>query len=426
MEVGIFVPLVTIFVLLIFSAFFSGSETAMTALSRARLHAQEKEGNKRAKLVNKIRERKDRMIGALLLGNNFVNIMASAVATSLFIKLFGDSGVVYATFIMTAVVLIFSEVLPKTYALHNADRLALQVAPLVRLVILCLSPITEMVTWIVRGILRVFGVDISKVSTGSHLELLRGAIDMHSGKGRKVQQQRVMLRSILDLFEVDVSEIMTHRKNVTMVDADLKVEKIVDEVLQSAHTRLPIWQGDQDNIIGILHSKILLQELRDHQGDYSKIRINDICLEPWFIPDSTTLNEQLQAFRERKEHFAIVVDEYGTFMGIVTLEDILEEIVGEIDDEHDETVAGVRKMKDGAYIINGDVTIRDLDREYGWGLPDENYSTLAGLIIHEAQAIPEIGQVFTFYDFRFDIIKRHRNQITQIRVTPPEKKKKSS
>ncbi|HBR69822.1 MAG TPA: hypothetical protein DEA55_10655 [Rhodospirillaceae bacterium] len=426
MEVGILVPLVTIFVLLVFSAFFSGSETAMTALSRARLHAQEKEGNKRAKLVNKIRERKDRMIGALLLGNNFVNIMASAVATSMFIRLFGESGVVYATFVMTAVVLIFSEVLPKTYALHNADRLALRVAPLVRLIILFLSPITEMVTWIVRGILRVFGVDISKVSTGSHLELLRGAIDMHSGKGRKVQQQRVMLRSILDLFEVDVSEIMTHRKNVTMVDADLKVEKIVDEVLQSAHTRLPIWQGDQDNIIGILHSKILLQELRDHQGDYSKIRINDICLEPWFIPDSTTLNEQLQAFRERKEHFAIVVDEYGTFMGIVTLEDILEEIVGEIDDEHDETVAGVRKMKDGAYIINGDVTIRDLDREYGWGLPDENYSTIAGLVIHEAQAIPEIGQVFTFYDFRFDIIKRHRNQITQIRVTPPEKEKKVS
>ncbi len=419
MEVGILVPLVTIFVLLVFSAFFSGSETAMTALSRARLHAQEKEGNKRAKLVNKIRERKDRMIGALLLGNNFVNIMASAVATSMFIRLFGESGVVYATFVMTAVVLIFSEVLPKTYALHNADRLALRVAPLVRLIILFLSPITEMVTWIVRGILRVFGVDISKVSTGSHLELLRGVIDLHHGPGQETKQQRAMLRSILDLIDVTVEDIMIHRSHVTMIDSDLSKKQIIEEVMATPYTRLPLWRNDQDNIIGVLHVKMLLKELNDNDGDGDKIDISKVIMEPWFIPETTTLFDQLQAFRERKEHFAIVVDEYGSFMGVVTLEDILEEIVGDIDDEHDVSVPGVRKFQDGSFLVDGSVTLRDLDREFNWSLPDEEYSTLAGLILHESQMIPAVGQSFSFYNFRFDVIKRQRNQITKIRVTPP-------
>ncbi|GJL84575.1 MAG: membrane protein [Micavibrio sp.] len=419
MEVGILIPVIAIVVLLFLSGFFSGSETALTALSRARLHTLEKEGNKRAKLVNKIRERKDRMIGALLLGNNLVNILASAVATSLLIKLFGESGVVYATLVMTMLVLIFAEVLPKTYALHHAETMSMRIAPIIRVIIYIFAPITEMVTWIVRNFLKLFGVDISKVGAGSHLELLRGAIDMHDGKEKKVQEQRVMLRSILDLFEVDVEEIMIHRKKVEMIDADQPVAQIVEAVLESPYTRLPIWRDNQDNIIGILHTKALLRELRDHKGDASQIKVEEISMDPWFIPETTTLYEQLQAFRSRKEHFAIVVDEYGTFMGIVTLEDILEEIVGDIDDEHDVPVPGVRKLQNGSFLINGEVTIRDLDREYGWGLPDEEYATLAGLIIHEAQRVPEIGQVFTFHDFRFDIIKRQRNQITLIRVTPP-------
>lgn len=412
--------LLFIFILLILSAFFSGSETALTAASRVRLLSREKEGNKRAALVNRIRQKKDRMIGALLLGNNLVNILSSALATGVLIKIFGDAGVIYATFIMTMLLLIFSEVLPKTYAFHHAEAMALRVAPLIHFVIMVFAPVTEVVTWIVRRVLRLFGVDISKVTAGSHLELLRGAIEMHEGPEEGVHEQRAMLRSILDLADVDIEEIMVHRKDVSMIDLSRTTEQIVEDVLKSPYTRLPLWKDNPDNIVGILHVKSLLQALLNSRGEIGSIDITQLAKEPWFIPQTTTLYDQLQAFRERREHIAIVIDEYGSFRGIVTLEDILEEIVGEIDDEHDVTVPGVRKVVGGKLLVDGRVTIRDLNREYNWGLPDEDYSTIAGLVIYESKSVPEVGRSFMFHGFRFDIVKRQRNQIKSIRVTPPQ------
>lgn len=421
---SLYISAAIVFVLLLLSGFFSGSETAMTAASRARLHGWEKEGNKRAGLVNRIRARKERLIGALLLGNNLVNILASALATSVLIGVFGEAGVVYATLGMTLLVLIFSEVLPKTYALHNADKMTVAIAPIINVVVIVFAPVAEAVNWIVRMTLRLFGTDISLVSKGNHMEVLRGVIELHGGDvddAIEAQEQRAMLRSILDLNDVDVEEVMTHRKNVAMIDANDPLEKIIDDVLSSPFTRLPVFKDDNDNIIGVLHAKALLRELRAEAGTHQHLNIEDLAADPWFVPESTTLVDQLQAFRARREHFAVVVDEYGAFMGIVTLEDILEEIVGEIDDEHDETVTGVKKLKGGAYMIDGDVTIRDLKREFEWSLPDdEDYSTLAGLIIHEAQTIPDKGQSFVFYDFQFDIVKRQRNQLVQIRVKPPQ------
>lgn len=419
MEIGILVSIIIIIILMLLSAFFSGSETALTAASKVRLLSRENEGDERAALVNKIREKKDRMIGALLLGNNLVNILASALATSVLIKLVGETGVVYATLIMTMLVLIFAEVLPKTYALHHAEPMAMRIAPVIRMVITIFAPVTEAVTWIVRRVLRLFGIDISKVAAGSHLELLRGAIEMHQGPEQETQEQRAMLRSILDLADVDLEEIMIHRKNVTMIDADQPMDVIIKEVLNTPYTRLPVWKDNTDNIIGVVHAKLLLREMHKSRGSDEGITLDDIMMEPRFVPETTNLYEQLQAFRERREHFAVVVDEYGVFMGVVTLEDILEEIVGEIDDEHDVSVAGVRRLANGQYMVDGTVTIRDLNREYEWGLPDEAYSTLAGLVLHEAQMIPEVGQSFIFHDFRFDIVKRQRHQITKIRVTPP-------
>jgi Mg2+/Co2+ transporter CorB len=418
MEIGLLFSLILIAVLIVLSALFSASETALTGVSKARLHSLEKDGNARAVMVNKILERKDRMIGAMLLGNNFINTLASAIMTSAFIALFGTAGVVYATFVVTILVLIFAEVLPKTYALHHTEELAMRMAPLMRAVIFIFSPVTETVAWIVRFVLKIFGVDISRVSGGSHLELLRGAIEMHDGPEKETAEQRAMLRSILDLFDVFIEDIMIHRKNVTMIDGDQPIDKIVSDILSSPYTRLPVWRGDQDNIIGVIHVKRLLKIMNDHQGSAADIRIEDVLAEPWFVPETTSLFDQLQAFRARREHFAIVVDEYGSFMGIVTLEDILEEIVGEIDDEQDITVPGVRRAHDGSYLIDGSVTIRDLNREFAWDLPDEEYSTLAGLVLYEAQLIPEVGQSFIFHDCRFDVVRRHRNQITMIRVRP--------
>lgn len=413
------IAIVIIFVLLFMSAFFSGSETALTAASRVRLLSREKEGDKRAAMVNRIREKKDKMIGALLLGNNMVNILASALATSVLIEVFGEAGVVVATLVMTLLVLIFAEVLPKTYAFHNAESMSMRIAPIIRLVILVFAPVTEAVTWIVRRFLMLFGVDISMVGAGSHLELLRGAIEMHEGPEQKVQEQRAMLRSILDLADVDIEEIMIHRKNVSMIHLDQPMDKIVEEVMSSPYTRLPLWMDNPDNIVGVLHAKQLLRELMDVGGNIDNVDLSRISMEPWFVPETTTLYDQMQAFRERKEHFAIVVDEYGSFMGIVTLEDILEEIVGEIDDEHDETIQGVRRLANGSFVVDGSVTIRDLRRDLSWTLPDDDYSTIAGLVLFESQMVPSVGQSFRFYDYKMEVVRKHRNQITAVRVTPP-------
>ncbi len=419
MEISLLLTATGIFILLLLSGFFSGSETALTAASRVRLHALEKEGQKRAGLVNKIRTKKDRMIGALLLGNNLVNILASALATSLLISVFGETGVLYATILMTMLVLIFAEVLPKTYALHHAEKMAMTVAPIIRVVIWVFAPVTEAVTWIVRLCLKLFGSDLTQVKAGSHLELIRGVIEMHEGPEQETMEQRAMLRSILDLADVDVEEIMVHRKNVAMIDEDQPIETMVNTILNGPHTRIPVFKDSTDNITGVIHVKQLIRALHNVDNDYSKLKIEDITQEPWFIPETTILYDQLQAFRERKEHFAIVVDEYGSIMGIVTLEDILEEIVGQIDDEHDMAMEGVSTVKNG-YLVDGEVTIRDLNREFEWGLPDEEYATIAGLILFESKIIPDIGQSFMFYGFRFDIVARENNQLTKVRVRPPK------
>ena len=420
MEMDLLISVGAIVVLLIFSAFFSGSETSLTAASLPRMHNLEHQGDHRAAMVNVLWRQKERLIGAILLGNNLVNIMASALATGVLINIFGDAGIIYATIAMTLLVLIFSEVLPKTYAIHHADQVALRVAPIMRLVVMLLFPITHAIHVVVRGTLHVFGVEMSDhLDATKTEEELRGAIDLHAGEGEEVRHERAMLRSILDLADVEVADILTHRKNVVSVDADLPPAKLVDEVLQSPHTRLPIWKDSPDNIVGVLHAKALLRAVQA-QPDLEKLDVLSIANTAWFIPESTDLLSQLQAFRQRKEHFAIVVDEYGEVLGIVTLEDILEEIVGEIADEHDVEISGVEIEKDGNFLVDGGVTIRDLNRQFEWRLPDEEAATVAGLVLHEARRIPEVGQAFVFYGFRFEIVGRQRNQITRIRLKPLE------
>lgn len=418
---GLIISGVVIILLLLISGFFSGSETALTAASRARMHQLEKEGDGRARIVNRLREHKEQLIGGILLGNNLVNILASAMATSVLLSLVGDGAVVLATVIMTLLVLIFAEVLPKTYAIHRAESTALAVARLLSWIIAVLAPVTQGITLIVRGLLRLMGTDIRDVGVANYVDELRGAIELHRGPQDEVDEERAMLRSILELNEVEVSEIMTHRKNVVAIDADQPPEDIVAEVIESPFTRLPIWRGDSDNIVGVLHAKDVLRAVRAADGDASKINVKEITKAPWFIPDTTTLRDQLQAFRTRRGHFALVVDEYGSLQGVVTLEDILEEIVGEIDDEHDRPVTGVTPQPNGSYVVDGSVTIRDLNRQFEWNLPDEQASTVAGLVLHEAQRIPQVGQIFTFYGLRFEILRRQRNQIISLRLTPPAK-----
>ena len=405
--------------LLVCSGFFSGSETAMTGASRARMHALEQQGSRAATIVNRMWLRKERLIGAILLGNNLVNIAASAIATSVAITLLGENGVFAATVVMTLLVLIFSEVLPKTYAIHHADRMAVFVGPILRVFVVIFGPVNHAIFLVVRGTLKLVGVDIGNpIGSEQSEEELRGAIDLHAGGSEEVRQERQMLRSILDLGDVEVGEIMTHRKNVITVNADLPIDELITEVLSSPYTRVPMWRGTPDNIVGVIHAKELFRAAKELSGQEDKIDVAEVANLPWFIPDATDLLSQLQSFRQRHEHFAIVVDEYGEVLGIVTLEDILEEIVGDIADEHDVEIEGVRQLKDGAVIVEGTVTIRDLNRQFEWKLPDEEASTIAGLVLHEARRIPEIGQVFVFHGFRFEILGRQRNQVTSLKVSP--------
>ena len=420
MDTEIWITIGAIFVLLLLSAFFSGSETALTAVSRPHMHHLLKTGDKRAGIIAKLHARMERLIGTILLVNNLVNILASALATSLLIGVFGDTGVAYATLVMTLLVLIFAEVLPKTYAINNADRTALSVAPVVRLLVLVLSPLSDAVQVVVRATLRLFSVSTESNLGAISDDELRGAIDIHAETGSTDDQERAMLRSILDLDHVEVGEIMVHRKDIFTVDAGLSPTAILEQVITSPYTRIPMWRKKPDNIIGILHAKTLLSAVKLQAPATEKLDIPGLAAKPWFIPESTTLLQQLHAFRKKREHFALVVDEYGVLMGIVTLEDILEEIVGDISDEFDIAVPGVRLQADDTFIIKGDVTIRDLNRQFDWSLPDDQAATLAGLVLHESRRIPDVGQVFNFYDFRFEILRRKRNQITSLRLSPPK------
>lgn len=412
----------TIFILLVLSAVFSSSETAMIASSKAKLHNQAKQGDERARSVALLRRTMGRLITTLLVGGTLINVAASALAAGVFVRLFGEAGVFYATLVMGFFIVLYGEVLPKILALNYPERIAVFFVRFLLFIFSLLSPVATIMDLLARKTLGLFGVKTgTKSESSTNPEELRGLIDLHMGTGEWVSEERAMLRGIMDLTSVDIAEIMTHRKNVKAVNLSAPLHKTVQEVIESPYTRIPLWLNDPENIVGVLHVRALFKAIRAAGDDLKKINLLEIATKPWFIPESTTLLDQLQNFRKRREHFAIVVDEYGEYQGIVTLEDILEEIVGEIEDEHDVDLPGVRAEKGGSYIIVGQVTLRDLNRRFEWGLPDEEASTLAGLLLHETRQIPDVGQVHEWGGFKFEVLRKQRHQITLIRVMPPAK-----
>jgi Mg2+/Co2+ transporter CorB len=405
------------------TAIFSAAETALTAVSRSSVYQMEQEGDRRAKTINRLLARRELLISTVLLGNNLINILASALTTSVMIEAFGNRGIAYATGIMTVLILIYGEILPKTFALLHTTSTALGLARFMSVMVTLVAPFNFVINGIVNGTMRVLGVPKGNSRTAEQIITeLRGTIEMHIADTdivHDVKHEHVMLRSVLDLADVTVGEIMTHRKKVVTIDADLPIADIFEQIADSPYSRVPLWRDQPDNIVGVIHAKALLRAI-NNTGDADKVNVLALAAKPWFIPDGTSLRDQLKAFRARREHFAMVVDEYGTLLGVVTLEDILEEIVGDIRDEHDTPVAGVRPQTDGTYLIDGSVTLRELNREFGWSLSDDKASTLAGFVLHEARAIPESGQEFLFNGFRFRVVRRTRNQLTLLRVTPPK------
>ena len=417
--------ILAIFVLLGISAFFSGSETALTAASRGKLHSMADKGSRGAKRALALTEDTERLIGAVLLGNNLVNILAAALATSLFTRLFGDSGVALATLVMTLLVLIFAEVLPKTYAISNSEGAASFVSAPIRALVIIFAPIVATVRITVRAILRLFGAKMTGLDEDEAAQKeIAGAIALSHSEGNFEKDDRDRLLGALDLKDREVEEIMLHRSDIEIIDAAASPQDIVTQSLASRYTRLPIFKDEPENIIGVIHTKDLLREVdklvRGEDGGpdaIDRLNIIDIAREPYFVPETTPLDDQMREFLLRKAHFALVVDEYGDLQGLITLEDILEEIVGEITDEHDED-AEILDGKDtsGNFKIDGSATIRDVNRMHEWNLPDDEANTIAGLVIHEAQMIPKIGQVFSFHGFRFEIAGRDQNRITKLKV----------
>jgi Mg2+/Co2+ transporter CorB len=414
--------------LLVLSGFFSGSETALTAASRGKLRAQADKGSRGAQRALDITEDNERLIGSVLLGNNLVNILAASLATALFTRVFGESGVALATLVMTLLVLIFAEVLPKTYAITNAERAAAGVSPVIQVVITVFSPVVSAVRFFVRMVLRIFGV---QTDPDSHIlavrEEIAGALHLGHSEGVVEKEDRDRILGALDLSDRSVEEIMLHRSQIEMINADDAPDQILAQCLQSNHTRLPVFKDEPDNIVGVVHAKDLLRAMHkltfadEANGlmELKKFDIQAVAMPPYFVPDTTTLDDQMRQFLRRRTHFALVVDEYGSLEGLITLEDILEEIVGAITDEFDpDADHSIQKTKDGHFLVDGAMTIRDLNRAKDWSLPDEEANTVAGLVIHEAQMIPEVGQVFNFHGFRFEVRGREGNRVTKLKIRP--------
>jgi Mg2+/Co2+ transporter CorB len=412
-------PLVLLCLLL--GAYLSAAETAITGASRPRMHRLAQQGNRKAKLVNQLLDRKDEAVSAVLLGSNVVNIFSASLSTAVLTTLFGAAGVVYATVVIGVLVVIFAEVMPKTWALLRADRVALMLAPSILVSLRILGPAARAVSWVSRFFLHLLGTRTDRApDPEEHAELLRGAIELHGfdHTDEDAPVEKAMLRSVLDLGDRTVGDVMVHRGSMALIDADEPTDSIVTQMLAAPYTRIPLYRGQPDNIVGVVHAKDLFRAVKAAGGPET-VRIADVMTPPWFIPESTILFDQLKAFQDRHEHFAIVVDEYGVMQGIVTLEDIIEEIVGDIEDEHDAIKRGVIRRDDGSLVCQGSVPIHDLNREFGWELPEDVATTIAGLVLYEARRIPEVGQTYAFYGFRFEILKREGTRIAELRIVPP-------
>tara|TARA_B100001173_G_scaffold39432_1_gene30616 strand:+ start:205 stop:1473 length:1269 start_codon:yes stop_codon:yes gene_type:complete len=415
----IIILFIAIIILLVLSAFFSGSETALTASTRSRLTGLRMKGKNNAKVAIDLLNKKESLIGAILLGNNLVNILASALATSLLIKLFGNTGVAYAVIIMTTLIVIFAEILPKSYAIANAEKLALLISPILKPLVLVLAPITWVMEKIVFSLLNLVGIKHDKNSRSLSVEdEIRGTVDLHHKEGRLFKLDKDMVTGILDLSEITVEDVMVHRSNIFMVNIDENPEKIIIQVTDSPHTRIPVWKDNNENIIGLIHAKNLLKMLNQKNGkEINREDIKNSLIKTWFVPETTSLKDQLQMHLRRKIKLAMVVDEYGALKGMISLEDIIEEIVGDISDEHDIDLSDVIREKDGSLTVTGTTEIRNINRNYGWDLPDEEANTISGLIINESRSFPKKGQIFQFYGFKFEILEIYRNTISKIRIS---------
>lgn len=410
-----FTFIIIIGILILISAFFSGSETALMSSSKPKLHSLEKDSDS-AKLVNKLLNNPGKLLSTILLGNNLVNIAASALATVLFTNMFGASGVVYATLIMTVVVLIFAEVLPKTIASIYPENIAMAIAYVMNVISIILCPFTKTINCITNLMMKLLKVNTKKGSFFDEQDI-KGAISLGLKTGILKRGEHRMLDSIVALDSITAEEVMQHRSKIESLSIDLSVDEIFAEIQNSTHSRIPIFKDKETNIIGILY-------LRDFFPCYAKalkanktFKLQDILKPAMFIPESAPLSDILIDFRKTFSHIRLVVNEYGNLVGILTLEDILEEIVGEIVDEHDSLETKYQKAKDGSVIISGFNSIRDCNRDFAWDIPEDDHITLGGFIASIAEELPQTGDIIEYNNWKFEVLNKTKQAIVKLKVT---------
>jgi Mg2+/Co2+ transporter CorB len=405
--------------LIFLSAFFSGSETGLMSLNRYRLKHLAKTKHRGAKRANEMLNRPDRLIGLILLGNNFVNILASSIATILALRLVGESGIAPAAGLLTFVILIFGEVAPKTLAILYPERIAFPATLILKPLLNILYPLVWLVNVIANALLRLLGVKMDQAkSQEMSSEELRSVVNEASALIPRRHQ--TMLTNILDLEKVTVEDIMVPRTDVIGIDLDDEWDDIVKQLINSQHTRLPVYRSDINNIVGLLHVRNTLGILT--KQDSTKDDLTPWIREPYFVPEGTQLHTQLLHFQHQKRRIGLVVDEYGDILGLVTLEDILEEIVGEFTTDPSTRIKDVHPQPDGTYLVDGSATIRDLNRVMRWELPTEGPKTLSGLITEYLEAIPEPGTSLKLAGYPIEIVQTKDNMVKTALIKPTLRK----
>lgn len=401
--------------LLIASGFFSGSETGLMSLNRYRLRNLAEKKHKGAQKAERLLQRPDRLIGVILLGNNFVNILASAIATLIGIRLFGESGIWIATVALTIVVLIFSEVTPKTLAAFNPERYALPSSYVLGPLLKIFYPLVWLITRISNGLLRLLGVPLDEASrmTLSSEEL---RVVVSEASGMIPQRHQEMLLSILDLEKVTVDDIMVPRNEIAGIDITAEWSTIAKQLTESQHTRLPVYEGDIDHVIGLVHLRRAVRLFQEEEA--SKDGFRAMVRDAYFVPEGTPLHTQLINFQRERRRIALVVNEYGDIQGLVTLEDILEEIVGEFTTDPAASSRDIHIQEDGSYLVDGSITIRELNKALEWELPTEGPKTLNGLILEYLEHIPDPGTSLLIADYPIEIVQTSGNAVKTVHIDP--------
>lgn len=401
--------------LLALAGLISATETAITATSPGRIQQLVSEGNKKAKILKRILKIKEKVISTLLIGNSISNTLCTTLATSVFIEVFGDdTGTLLSSIVMSFIIIVFSEVVPKAMAVAKPEKLALFAAPGLVLFMRLLAPVNKMLLFIVKFAFKIFKIDHKQDFSGA--DEVRGVIEHQLSEGNVVKDDRDMLGGILDIRNLIVGDIMIHRSKINSINVDQPQNEIIKFALSCGHTRIPVWQNDPDNIIGILHIRELLKSLEQLKGNAATLNIQSMLTPPWFVSNHSLVTQQLQAFRERQSHLACVVDEYGELQGIITLEDILEEIVGQIYDEHDIGRNKIVRISSKEYTIDGTVTVRDVNRELNWNIPDSGATTIAGFLINEMQRIPGKGESIIVDNLKIIVKTKSSNRIKTVKV----------